>query len=71
MTNLYQYDPFFAKRSNPKSKMTFKKNDFSVGDLMGWTPDQRSKSTENSYFFSLESYRAWASMMPIRILHIR
>jgi len=44
---------------------------FSVGDLMGWTPDQKGKSTENSYFYSIENNRAWASMMPIRILHIR
>jgi len=47
------------------------KNDFSVGDLMGWTPDQKRKSTENSYFYSIVNYRAWASVMPIRILHIR
>ena len=38
---------------------------------MGWTPDQRRKSTENSYFYSIENYRAWASIMLIRILHIR
>jgi len=30
---------------------------------MGWTPDQKRKSTENSYFYSIENYRAWASMM--------
>ena len=38
---------------------------------MGWIPDQKRKSTENSYYYSIEKYRAQASMMPIRILNIR
>ena len=44
-------------------------NDFSVGDLMGWTPDQKRKSTGIHIFHSIENYRAWASMIPIRILY--
>jgi len=38
---------------------------------MGWTPDRKTKSTENSCFYSIENYRAWASVMPICIRHIR
>jgi len=25
---------------------------------MGWTPDQKRKSTKNSYFYSIENHRA-------------
>ena len=32
---------------------------------MGWTPDRKRKSTENSCFYSIENYRAWSSMMTI------
>ena len=29
---------------------------FLVGDLMGWTPDRKWKSTENSCFYSKENF---------------
>ena len=37
-------------RIQNKNDVKKKKNDFSVGDLMGWTPDQKRKSTEIHIF---------------------
>ena len=31
---------------------------FLVGDLMGWTPDRKRKSTENRVFILFENIRA-------------
>ena len=70
MTNCISNWSIFRKTVESEIKNDVK-NDFSVVDLMGWAPDQKRKSTGNSYFYSIENYRAWASMIPIRILHIR
>ena len=56
---IYQNDPFFLKTVEFEIKNDVK-NRFLVGDLMGWTPDRKRKSTENSCFYSIvENYGCW------------
>ena len=49
----------FSQNGRIRNKKWFLKMIFLVGDLMGWTPDRKRKSTENSCFYSMESHRAW------------
>jgi len=55
----YRNDPFFTKRSIRNKNDVHKWLILFVGDLMGWTPDRKRKSTGNLWFYSIENHRAF------------